>query len=100
MPQILHAAVDVAADIVRVIARHLRGRKGVPRHNTVTKPRRKPFDLRLNARRHIQRRTVRRVAVAPGRMLALRRARVVEERLLRQQHIRALRVPSLPRLPL
>src|SRR5690606_32048805 len=54
LPPILHAAVDVAADIVGVVRGHVRGSMHTPRQDTLAKARGKALDLRLDGRAHIQ----------------------------------------------
>src|SRR4029077_12757679 len=70
-----------------------------PKHpagqHTVTKARRKAFNLSLDARQHIYRRSVRDVAIGPGDMLAGGRTCRIDKRRLSQENERPLGVFSL-----
>src|SRR5207302_9773063 len=79
------------ADVVGVVALHLRGVQRVARKNAVVKARRETLDLRLDARGHVHIAAAGDVAVRPGGVLACWCARWIEEALLRQQDKRSLR---------
>src|SRR5262249_8488050 len=59
--------------------------------NTIAKTGRESLDLRFDLPRHIRAATEWNMAIRPERMLTTRRARFVEQTLLRNQHERALR---------
>ncbi len=81
------AAVDVAADVVRVLGLDLRRPHRVPRHDHVAEARGEPLDLALDRLGHVGVGAVRDVAVGPQRVRALRGARSVEEALLGDEHV-------------
>src|SRR5213082_4262992 len=58
--------------------------------NTIAKTRRESLNLRFNLIRHIRAAVERNMAVRPERVLTTRRARFIEQTLLRDQHERAL----------
>ena len=91
------AAVDVAADVVRVVALHRRRAERRAREDPLAEAGREALDLRLDPLRHVDARAVRDVAVRPGRVPPGRRARRVEEALLGEQHERPLRDLPAPR---
>ena len=62
----------------------------VPPDDPVAEAGREPLDLRLDAIRHVDGRSVRHVAVGPRRVRAGRRPARVEQARLREQHERAL----------
>src|SRR5206468_5703980 len=66
------------------------GRRDVTRENTLTKAGREALELRVDARHHVDLGAVRHVAVRPRGVLTRRRARVVEEALLPDEHERPL----------
>src|ERR1051326_885141 len=90
------AAIDVAADEVRIKSFHLRGRERTACENARAKAWCETFNLILDAIGHIDRRTVWDVTIGPQRVLTFRRARRVEQRRLREQHERTIRTLPLP----
>src|SRR5580693_2886615 len=77
LPKISQSAVDVAADQVWIFVLHHPAILGRPGQNTVAKTGREPLHLLFDAVSHIDRRTVRDVAVGPRRVLPLRGAAVI-----------------------
>src|SRR5262249_6547984 len=73
LEEILHAAVDVAADVVGIIRLHRRRPKRTAGQDAVAEAWGKALDLSLDRRGHIYIRAVRHMAVSPGGMLAGRR---------------------------
>ena len=71
------------------------GRRSPARQHTIAKSRREALDLRFDARRHIEVRPVRHMTICPKYVFAVRRARCVEERRLRNQHERPFGAPSV-----
>ncbi len=86
LPKIGEAAIDIATDEVRVAIFRRRAIAHMLRENTVSKTRRTPLDLGLDARGHIQGGTVGNVAIRPGSMFALRCAGWVEQAVLGHEH--------------
>ena len=91
LAQVGRAAVDVAADVVRVVRLAARpGPSRCARGRASRKPGREALDLRLDrGSRHVDGRAVRHVAVGPQRVRAGGRAGRVEQALLGDEHERA-----------
>lgn len=100
LPQIRKAAVDIAADQIRVSRLHLPAILRCPHLDTVAKSRRETLNLRFNAARHVLGRSVGHVAVDPGCMLPGRSPAVVKQTVLRDQDKRSFGRGSAGRLPL
>src|SRR5581483_11522075 len=66
----------------------------MPHQNGVTEARGESLDLSFDSSRHVDRRPARHMAVGPDNVLAVRRARGAEQRRLRQENKRALRMLS------
>ena len=94
------AAVDVAADVVRVVGLHLRRPAYRARQHQVAEPRREPLDLPLDRAGHVHVAPVRHVAVGPERVLSRGRARRVDEALLGHQHVGPRRAAAAGHHPL
>jgi hypothetical protein len=88
---------DVPADQVRVRLLHCSRVMCLAREDPFAEAGRESLDLSLDCPANVDGRAVRDVTVGPGRVLADRRASVVEEALLREQDEGPLGVPSLPR---
>ncbi len=80
------AAVDVAPDKICVPLFEIVRRTARPREDAVAKARRESFDLLLDPFAHIDARAERHVTISPEGMLTSRRARCVEEALLRYEN--------------
>src|ERR671910_471270 len=96
LTKVLEAAVDVPADVVRVACLYVGRAHGVPREDQVAEARSKALDLRLHPFRHVHGRPVRDMAVRPEGVLSGRGPRLVEEALLRDDHVRPLRRLAAP----
>src|SRR5690606_27405328 len=96
LQQVLGAAVDVAADIVGIVAGQLGRRIGVAGQNGVAKAGSVALDLCFDGRRHVGGRAVGHVAVSPGDVPPGRGAAGVEVRRLHEEHVGALRVLPAP----
>ncbi|MBA2396680.1 MAG: hypothetical protein H0V70_28475 [Ktedonobacteraceae bacterium] len=55
LPEILHAPVDIAADVIGVIRFHVAGGEQVAGQDAVAEARREALNLCLDTRRHIDR---------------------------------------------
>ena len=89
-------AADRAADVVRVVAFEIGRGHRCARQDEVAEAGREALELRLDARGHVDAGAARHVAVGPGGVLSGRRARRVEQALLRDDHVRPLRVLAAP----
>ena len=96
LPNILNSAVDVASDIVGIVLFHCGWRHDTARKDAVTKARCEALDLRFNAPGHIERRAAGDMAIGPGRVFSLWRARGIEQGLLDDNDVWPLRVLALP----
>src|SRR5437762_9303033 len=96
LAEILEAAEDVAADEVRIVVLDLGRSPGRNRQDPVPGARGEALDLAQDRLGHVDPRAVRDVTVGPDGVLALRRARWIEQRGLRQEHERALRDAAAP----
>jgi hypothetical protein len=96
LPEILHAADDIAADAVRVVALISGGSTRMARQDQLAEPRREALHLRFDGGRHIDGRPVRDVAVGPAGLLAGRSAAGIEQALLGQQDEGPLRMVPPP----
>src|SRR6266545_3093864 len=101
LPQRVRTADDVAADVVPVVRLEVVRRHDVAREDEAAKSRCVPLDLRLDRIGRVARPALRHVTVRPGGVLARRRARIVEQALLREDHKRLLARPAaVPRFAL
>ena len=99
LAQVGRAAVDVAADVVRVLGLEVGRTARRPREHDVAEPGREPLDLALDRRRHVDRRAVGHVAVRPQRVPARRRAAGVDQALLGDEHEGPLGMAAARRRP-
>jgi hypothetical protein len=54
LPEVLDTAIDIAADIIRVVLLEFDGRYDVARQDTIAETRGEAFNLRFNAFSHIK----------------------------------------------
>ncbi len=94
------AAVDVAPDKICVPLFEIVRRTARPREDAVAKARRESFDLLLDLFAHINAGAERHVTISPEGMLTSRRARCVEEALLRYENEGPLGMSALRDYPL
>jgi hypothetical protein len=85
LADVLDAAVDVAADVVRVVRLHRRGRMGRAGEDALAKGGRETLDLGLDPGRHAHGGSRRHVAIGPGGAIARRRSRPVPGLVLDEQ---------------
>ena len=100
LAQVLHAADDVAADVVGVVVREIGGRGRVHGEDRVAEARGKALDLVEDGAGHVDRGAVGDVAVGPERVLVFRGARWIEKAGLGHEHERFLAVPAFPGIAL
>src|SRR5258708_40237582 len=94
--EVLHASIDITADVVGVVALHLHRAGGMPGQDTFAKAGGEALNLGLDALAHIDGRAVGDVAVCPHCLFASRGAGVIEEALLREQDERLFGMLSTP----
>src|SRR6185369_2492762 len=85
LAEVVGASGDVAADVVLVVPFEIGGSEDAAREDPLAEARREALDLRFDAIGHVVRAAVRDVAVGPAGLLAVGRARAVEEALLRDE---------------
>jgi hypothetical protein len=94
LANVLHAGIDVTADVVRVVRLELRRAVRRAAQDPVAEPGGKTLDLILDPPCHIDRRASRDVAVGPRGRSSCGRAGVVPRAVLDAQHERAIRVAA------
>src|SRR5262249_35127013 len=82
LPDVLTAAADIAANVIRVVTLHFHRRHGVSADDAVPEARSEPLNLRFDTVCHIHGRTVRYVAVSPCGVFVAGSPRSIKQALL------------------
>src|SRR6266568_6767282 len=96
LPEILHPAIDIATNVIRIILLKLKRVRDMPSQDAITEARRKALNLSFDPLRHVERRTVRNMAIRPQGLLPLRCACQIKQALLCNQHKGLFRRFALP----
>ena len=78
LPQVQRAAINIAADEVRVDSLQLRRRKSTPRQHAIAKSWCEPLDLHFDFFQHVDIATIWHMAIRPSDVLPLWRARSIK----------------------